>query len=105
MNYSICYVTCPSLDSARKIGTLLVAKRLAACVNITGPILSVYRENEVIEKQEYSILIKTLTDKVQQIIDYVKDIHEYELPGIVSVEISEGNSEFLMWIASQLSQG
>src|SRR5688572_32403488 len=51
-------------ESAEKIGTKLLERRLAACVQISGPVESSYWWNGRIETaREYLCTIKTLRDR------------------------------------------
>ena len=59
------YVTAASRDHALLIGRQLVEERLAACVNVLGPIASIYRwEGEVCEDEEVAFIVKTRTELV-----------------------------------------
>ncbi len=96
--FSIIYITAGDMEEARKIGRKLVEERLAACVNIF-PITSVYRWKENIEEaDEFGIIVKTKTDKVDAIEKRVKEIHSYEVPCVVSIRMDEGSAGYLKWI-------
>lgn len=96
--YSIVYSTTESRDEARKIAGELVKSKLAACVNIHH-IDSIYSwEGQIEEDEEFAISVKTTTSKVQKVTDRIKEMHSYELPAIVSWEIS-GDKEYLEWIS------
>lgn len=101
--YSIIYITAGDLPEARKIGTILVEERLAACANIF-PITSIFRWKEKIdEASEFGIIIKTRTEKVKEIDKRVKEIHSYEVPCIVSFKIDDGSPNYLEWINDSVS--
>lgn len=96
------YVTAASRDHAVLIGRTLVQERLAACVNVLGPIASIYRwEGEVFEEEEVAFLVKTRSGLVQALSERIEDLHDYETPCVVAVEIAGGNPEFLAWIGKQ----
>ena len=96
--FSIIYITAGDMEEARKIGKKLVEERLAACANIF-PITSVYRWKEKIEEaDEFGIIVKTKTDKVNAIEKRVKEIHSYEVPCIVSFRMEGGSAGYLKWI-------
>ncbi len=92
------YVTCSSLEEARKIGRTLVEERLAACVNIF-PVNSIYMwEGEVKGALEFALIVKTSSyDEVEK---RVKELHSYENPCIVAFELKDGSKEFIDWIKS-----
>lgn len=96
------YATAASRDHALLIGRTLVEERLAACVNVLGAIASVYRwEGEIYEEEETAFLVKTRTDLVQAVTERIKDLHDYECPCVVALDISSGNPDFLAWIGEQ----
>ena len=87
-NARIVLTTIGSQELAEKLAQQLVGRRLAACVNIVGPIRSVYRWKEKIEHEdEYLLLIKTTTEHTAQLQAAFKKLHPYELPECVEVAI------------------
>jgi periplasmic divalent cation tolerance protein len=96
------YLTAASRDHAVLIGRTLVQERLAACVNVLGPIASIYRwEGEVCEEEEVAFIAKTRAELVSVLSERVHDLHDYETPCVVALAISDGNPEFLAWIGEQ----
>jgi periplasmic divalent cation tolerance protein len=104
MSVSVAYITCPHLAAAQSIGRQLVEERLAACINIIGPILSIYKEVSLIEKQEYVLVIKTLSDCIENLSRRVLELHEYDTPAILSWRV-DGDKHFFDWITQYLTQG
>jgi periplasmic divalent cation tolerance protein len=99
--YQIIFCTCPDKESAEKIAHLLVAGKLAACVNILPGITSIYTWKEQIELiQEHLLLIKFNKDNYQAIETSIRSHHPYELPEIIAVPIEHGLPEYLHWIDS-----
>lgn len=99
MSHCIVYMTAGNPEEALRIGRALVAERLAACVNVLGPITSVYEwEGEVQEGSEVAFLAKTSTDRVPALTDRVRALHSYDCPCIVTLPITGGNAAFLSWI-------
>ncbi len=100
--FSIVYITAGDIEEARNIGKKLVEERLAACANIF-PITSVYRWKENIEEaNEFGIIVKTKTDKVNAIEERIKEIHSYEVPCVISLKMDEGSAGYLKWIAESV---
>lgn len=96
--FSVIYITAGDLPEARKIGHKLIEEHLAACVNIF-PISSIFRwKGKIDEANEFGMFVKTRTEKVKEIEKMVKEIHSYEVPCIVSLNIEEGSSDYLKWI-------
>ena len=96
--YITTYITCGSKKEAEKIAEALVTEKLAACVNYF-PINSVYIWKEKLEKDsEYALLCKTKKENFDKIKKRVSELHSYEVPAILALEIIDGNKEFLDWI-------
>ncbi len=89
----------PDLLLAKRIAHLLIEERLAACVNIGTPMLSVYGwKGEVEGAEEIPMLIKTTVDKQKAMIDRLVELHPYEVPEAVVVPISDGHGPYLDWV-------
>lgn len=96
---SIVYVTTPNDESAKKIARKLITEKLAACVNIIPNIQSIYEwEGCVNEDVEYLLMIKTKTDKVNDLSKFVRENHPYSVAEVISVKIENGNPPYLDWI-------
>ena len=99
-NARIVLTTAGSKEEAAKIAHALVERRLAACVNIVPQIESVYRWQDKVETaQEWLLLIKTQADLYAHVRDAVKELHSYDLPECVMLEVTAGSQEYLDWIA------
>jgi periplasmic divalent cation tolerance protein len=92
-------------EEAKKIANTLVEKRLAACVQISGPITSTYWwQGQVQTTQEWICTAKTrqvLYDLVEQAI---RNVHSYDEPEILAIPILAGSQGYLDWIASETTQ-
>jgi periplasmic divalent cation tolerance protein len=103
MEVNFIYMTAGSRDEARKIGKALVVSRLAACVNILDNINSFYMwEGKVQDETEVVMIAKTTAARVPQLVEKVKSLHSYDCPCIVSIPVSDGNRDFLNWIAEEV---
>ncbi len=96
----IVLITAPSLDVAKMLGQELVKQKLAACVNITAPILSIYSwKGEIQQDEEVLLVVKTRAELVETaLIPAVKAIHPYEVPEIIALNIQAGLKDYLDWI-------
>lgn len=91
--------TAGSEEEARKIAQALVERRLAACVNIVGPIHSVYRWKGAVESApEHLLVIKTTTAAFPRVRDAIRELHSYELPECVMLTVEAGSEDYLNWI-------
>jgi periplasmic divalent cation tolerance protein len=99
------YITAANFEDAEKIARGLVEERLAACTNLVPKIISTYWwDDKLNEDQESLILAKTTNDKVDALIERVKEMHSYEVPAVSVIEIKGGNPDFLNWIESVVSK-
>ena len=100
--FCLVYITCGSREEAEKISDALVKEKLAACVNFF-PINSVFEwGGEIKQEKEFALLCKTMEDKIPHLKKKVKEIHSYDIPAILVMEIKEGNEEFLGWVEKSL---
>jgi len=90
-------------EDAEKIAMALVERKLAACVQITGPITSTYRWKGNIEKaEEWQCVIKSRKDLFRDIEKAIKSVHPYEVPEIIAVPIAAGSGDYLDWLQGEL---
>jgi periplasmic divalent cation tolerance protein len=81
------------------IARALVAERLAACVNLVGPIRSIYRWRDAIEdEREYLLLIKTTARAYRRLERRVREMHSYEVPEVMALRPSEASGAYVDWI-------
>jgi len=105
-NARIVLTTIGDKDAAGKLGHELVARRLAACVNIVGPIRSIYRWRDRVEDEaEFLLLIKTTAECAAELRSALKSLHPYELPECVELAVTGGSEEYLAWVAAEVSSG
>jgi len=97
-NYSVAYLTVP-VDKAELVARGLLEKKLVACVNIVPKITSLYTWKGNIEKDEENLLIvKTRAELVPQITKFVKELKYYDVPEVISMNIVDGNADYLKWL-------
>ena len=91
--------TAGSEQEAHKIAHILVKRRLAACVNILPRVQSIYRwKGEIESAQEWLLLIKTRADKFPAVRDAIGELHSYEVPECIVLEIEDGSLSYLQWL-------
>lgn len=94
--------TCSELAMAETIAQSLVQARLAACVQVTGPVFSTYRwEGKVESAEEFMCLIKTRAALTSNVEAAIRSLHPYENPEIIVVPITGGSPDYLRWIETE----
>lgn len=88
---------------AERIATMLVTKRLAACVQIVGPITSVYRWKGKMERtKEWLCIAKTRATLFGAVEKAIREIHPYDIPEILAIPITLGNAAYVRWLDKEL---
>lgn len=97
--FKLIFTTCKNEAEARMLGKALVEKKLAACVNILPAMSSIYMwEGEVKEMTEVKMLVKTKTEKMNDVFLTMKAMHSYEVPEIQVIDITTGNLAYFNWM-------
>ena len=95
----VIFVTTESGDQAVEIARTLVAERLAACVNIVGPVRSIYRwRKEVKDDREYLLIIKTRALHYMKVETRVREMHTYEVPEVLALNADRGSAPYVQWM-------
>lgn len=106
MSFLLVTTTTSNREEAQDIATALVDKRLAACVQIVGPIESRYRwQGRVETAQEWLCLAKTTGDRYEALAATVRRLHSYDVPEIVAVAVVTGDPAYLGWITEETRPG
>lgn len=101
VRYSAIFITVPDQDNADKIANSLVERKLCACVNIVPGLKSVYREKDkVTTAQELLLIAKTRTTLVPEISEWVKTLHSYDNPEVISFPIDLASQQYLDWVGA-----
>ena len=96
--------TAPDDERAEAWARTLVEERLAACVNVHGPMTSFYRWKGVVERDaERQVVIKTTRERVATLRERLRELHSYELPEFVVLSVEDGSDEYLKWVVDQTS--
>ncbi len=97
------FITVDEKEKAEEIAERLVEEGLASCVQITGPMESIYRWKGKVERsEEFMCMAKSEKGSYPSLERTVKSIHPYENPEIVSVPLVEGSEEYLSWLREGL---
>jgi periplasmic divalent cation tolerance protein len=100
------FTTTGKKQDAEKIAKTLVEKRLAGCVQILGPIASIYQWKGSVEtSEEWLCFIKSKKRLFNELEKVVKELHPYETPEIVAIPISVGSRDYLEWLRNEIKKG
>ncbi len=95
----VIFVTAGNRREARRIAKRLVNSRLAACVNLTAPVESVYWwQRKVESSREVLLIIKTRRGLFPRVEAEIRKLHTYKTPEIICLPIIEGSADYLKWL-------
>ena len=95
----IVFTTVSTLDEAEDLAERLVESRFAACVQILPSMTSVYHwEGNIQKETEHLLLIKSLSEKWDELRDFITENHSYSVPEIVTVSADEVAEPYLNWL-------
>ena len=90
----------PADADAAAFARELVEARLAACVNLSAPMESIYRWDGTVEAEtERQLVIKTSRERVPALWDRVRELHPYDMPEFLVTAVVDGNDAYLRWVA------
>lgn len=93
-------------EDADQIARELVQRRLAACVQVIGPIASTYRWRGKIETaQEWQCWAKTRGNLFDEIERSIRELHPYEVPEILAVPVLASGADYLAWLDAEVKTG
>lgn len=105
MNNSIkfVYITVPNDQVASSIGRHLLERRLAACINCLPQMNSMYWwEGNIETGSEIVMIAKTVASKVDELIAEIENIHPYNTPCAVVVNIESGSKDYVDWLKNSI---
>lgn len=93
-------VTVPPGEKGVQLARALVEERLVACVNLLGPIRSIYRwENAVEDEPEALLVCKTTRALFERMRERVVALHPYSCPEVLALNVEAGHPPYLAWLA------
>ena len=94
--------TVDSEESGERLARGIVDAHLGACVQIVGPIRSLYWwQGSIDDAREWQLIIKTTSERLTALEAYIKENHSYDTPEITATEIPWGSREYLDWISTE----
>ena len=103
-DFLIVSTTAATQEDAQRIARAVLEPRLAACVQVVGPVSSTYWWQGKLEtSQEWLCLIKTSMAHYPELEQAVCAAHKYEVPELVAVTIDAGSPDYLKWLGQELA--
>ncbi len=97
--------TTSSREEADRLAGQLVARRLAACVQVLGPITSTYHWQGKIESgQEWLCVAKSLRSDYGNIEAAIRELHSYDVPEVLAFEAVEASPDYAQWLRAEVSK-
>jgi periplasmic divalent cation tolerance protein len=91
-------------EDAERIARLLVEMRLAGCVQIVGPVTSIYRWKGKVETAgEWLCLIKSRAECYGAIEQAIRSLHTYETPEILALPVAAGSRDYFEWLRGEVT--
>jgi periplasmic divalent cation tolerance protein len=104
--FVVVLVTTGSTEEGQRIGRTLVTEQLAGCVNVVGPIRSIYRwEGAVDEADEWLLVIKARAADLPALSERVRALHSYDVPEVLALPVTAGSEDYLAWLAGATVRG
>ena len=93
-----------SREEAERLAAALVERRLAGCVQIVGPVVSVYRWQGAVERaEEWLCHAKTTSERYAAVEATIRELHSYECPEVIATPIVAGSAAYLAWLSEQVA--
>ncbi len=98
------HTTIDSQEGAQKIANAIVSRRLAACVQISGTITSTYWwQGKMEQAEEWVCTAKTRSELYNELEQAIREVHTYDVPEILAVDVVAGNTDYLKWVSQETS--
>jgi periplasmic divalent cation tolerance protein len=105
-DFVVVLTTAGSEEQGEQIARELVARRLAACVNVVPGVCSVYRwKGEITRDEERLLLVKTTAGLFPAVREAIRELHTYELPEVLALPVADGDPAYLRWLEEGVEGG
>ena len=95
--------TFPDRALAEQCASLLLDRRLAACVQLSA-CTSWYRWQGAVEQAEEVVCtIKSRQDLLDELKQAIRSLHPYEVPEILATPVVDGSERYLQWLEQELA--
>ncbi len=99
---AVIFTTVDSEEKAKEIAEKLVQSRLAACVSLMESLSLYYWEDKIEESKEYILKIKTVVEKADKVLEWLKEHHPYKVPEFIIMK-AEAFGKYLNWMEKYLT--
>ena len=98
------YAIFADADEAERIGRAMVEERLAACINILGPVRSIYRWKGAVETaEEVAAIFKTIDERAGDLVARIAALHGYDVPCVVAWPIDKVLGAYAHWVEDSVA--
>jgi periplasmic divalent cation tolerance protein len=98
----VVFSTFPTADKAAEVARTLVTEQLAACVNLVGPVRSIYRwKGEISDDSETLAVIKTTAERFDAMKARLVELHPYEVAEVIALPVEAGHAPYLAWVEDE----
>ena len=98
----VAFSTFPSPEKAAEVAQTLVREGLVACVNLVGPIRSIYSwKGELCDDAETLAIVKTTRERFEDMRARLVALHPYEVAEVIALPVEAGHLPYLSWVAAQ----
>lgn len=99
-------MTAPSVEVATELVRALVEERLAACGNVVPGLISIYRWQGAVQRDsEVLVILKTAAEMVPALLVRAPELHPYEVPEVLALQVTAGYGPYLEWVRGSGSDG
>jgi periplasmic divalent cation tolerance protein len=97
-------LTAPDPETGERLGRALVEERLAACASVVPGVVSVFRwQGEVQREEEALVIVKTVAEQVEAVRARVVALHPYDVPEVLVLPVDEGHEPYLRWVREEVT--
>ena len=97
-------VSTPTEKMAVEIAKLVIIRRVAACAQVSGPIISFYNWKQSMEQsEEWKVTIKTSEERFKEVETSIRIVHSYDVPGIIATPLIRVSEDYADWMDEQLA--
>lgn len=101
----VVFSTFPDPDKASEVARTLVSENLAACVNLVGPVRSIYRwKGKISDDNETLAVIKTTTRRFEAMRKRLVALHPYEVAEVIALPVEAGHAPYLAWVTDAVAR-